>query len=470
MKRRVLWWFRGKDLRIEDHPFFETINPNDEIVPLFVVDPYFFAPERAQEIPHRIQFLLESLEELKVAIHGLGSELIIREGKSADLIPQLAKEWKIDQVFCCRWVEPFGRERDRRIADCLKGYSIPMTLLEGETLFPPGSVRNGSGQMFRVFTPFSKVCWSRGIQSKEPPSFSLPPLPEDIEPHSISVPSLTQLKIERNPNVQKGGSSEGKKILHTFLTGPVSNYSSMRDRMDQRGTSRLSAHIKFGTLSIRSIWKMTIASGLTEASRKFLNELLWREFSHHMLWEWPELVSTPFRKDFKDFPYLNNQADWEAWKEGKTGYPIIDAAARELLSTGYVHNRARMISASFLTKHLLIDYRLGEQHYLKYLTDGDWAQNNAGWQWSAGCGCDAQPWFRIFNPITQALKFDPSGEYVRKYIPELSNVSNEWIHTPWLAPNDQRDQWNYPNPIIGLDEGRQRFLAAAKMHLKRDTP
>jgi deoxyribodipyrimidine photo-lyase len=129
-----------------------------------------------------------------------------------------------------------------------------------------------------------------------------------------------------------------------------------------------------------------------------------------------------------------------------------------------------MISASFLTKHLLIDYRLGEQHYLKYLTDGDWAQNNAGWQWSAGCGCDAQPWFRIFNPITQALKFDPSGEYVRKYIPELSNVSNEWIHTPWLAPNDQRDQWNYPNPIIGLDEGRQRFLAAAKMHLKRDTP
>jgi deoxyribodipyrimidine photo-lyase len=345
-----------------------------------------------------------------------------------------------------------------------------MTLLEGETLFPPGSIRNGSDQMFRVFTPFSKVCWSRGIHNKESTPTSLPPIPSDIKIHSISIPSLTQLKIERNPHIQKGGSSEGKKILHAFLSGPVSSYSSMRDRMDHRGTSRLSAHIKFGTLSIRSIWQKTILSGLTDDTRKFLNELLWREFSHHMLWEWPELLSTPFRQDFRDFPYLNNQEDWRAWLEGKTGYPIVDAAARELLTTGYVHNRARMISASFLTKHLLIDYRRGEEHFMKYLTDGDWAQNNAGWQWSAGCGCDAQPWFRIFNPITQALKFDPSGEYVRKYVPELSEVSNEWIHTPWLAPKDLRSQWRYPNPIIGLDEGRQRFLAAAKVHLKRDTP
>lgn len=470
MKRRVLWWFRGKDLRIDDHPFFETLSHNDEIIPLFIIDPYFFDPDRASEMPHRIQFLLDSLEELKEAIHHLGSELIIREGKSVDLIPQLAKEWRIDQVFCCRWIEPFGRERDRRISDSLRNYSIPMSLLEGETLFSPGSIRNGSGQMFRVFTPFSKVCWSRVIENKESCATSLPQIPKEIDTKSVAIPNLIQLKINRNSHIQKGGSSEGKRLLEAFLSGPISTYSSMRDRMDQRGTSRLSAHIKFGTLSIRNIWHKTIKSGLTEGSRKFLNELLWREFSHHMLWEWPELLTAPFRQDFKDFPYLNNHSDWDAWKTGMTGYPIIDAAARELLLTGYVHNRARMISASFLTKHLLIDYKQGEQHYLKYLTDGDWAQNNAGWQWSAGCGCDAQPWFRIFNPITQALKFDPSGEYVKKYVPELSSVPNEWIHTPWLAPNDQRHRWVYPNPIIGLDEGRQRFLAAAKMHLKRDTP
>jgi len=217
LKRRVLWWFRGKDLRIEDHPFFETLSPDDEVIPLFIIDPYFFKPERAKEMPHRIQFLLESLEELKEAIHNLGTELIIREGKSVDLIPQLAKEWKIDQVFCCRWIEPFGRERDQRLSDALKTHSIPMTLLEGETLFPPGSIRNGSDQMFRVFTPFSKVCWSRGIHNKESTPTSLPPIPSDIKIHSISIPSLTQLKIERNPHIQKGGSSEGKKYFMPFF-------------------------------------------------------------------------------------------------------------------------------------------------------------------------------------------------------------------------------------------------------------
>ncbi len=470
MKRRVLWWFRGKDLRIEDHPFFEMLKADDEVIPLFVIDPYFFSPERAKEMPHRIQFLLDSLEELKSSIKGLGSELIIRNGKSVDLIPKLVHEWSIDHVLCCRWIEPLGRERDAQIMDQLKRTSVSMTLLEGETLFPPGSIRNGSGQMFRVFTPFSKVCWSTGIHDKELVPVPLSPLSNKFEPCSESIPTLDQLGIVRNENIQKGGTLEAKKILINFLADRVTSYPAMRDRMDQQGTSRLSTHIKFGTLSIRSIWYRTLSLGLNEATRKFMNELLWREFSHHMLWEWPNLINEPFREDFKNFPYLNNEKDWDAWIHGQTGYPIVDAAARELLSTGYVHNRARMISASFLTKHLLIDFRKGERHYLKYLTDGDWAQNNAGWQWSAGCGCDAQPWFRIFNPILQSLKFDPSGHYIRKYVPELTNVPTEWIHTPWLAPPLLRAGWNYPDPIIGLDEGRQRFLATAKQHLKRDTP
>jgi deoxyribodipyrimidine photo-lyase len=244
--------------------------------------------------------------------------------------------------------------------------------------------------------------------------------------------------------------------------------------MDLPGTSRLSADLKFGTLSIKAVW---LALGELEpaaprAVETFRNELSWREFTHATLWDRPWLLRQPFREDFVGFPYVQDEAGWRAWTSGHTGYPVVDAAARQLLTEGFVHNRARMIAASFLTKHQLISYAQGEAHYMKYLTDGDWAQNNAGWQWSAGCGTDAQPYFRVFNPTLQGEKFDPNGDYVRRYVPELAKMPAKHIHCPAEAPAQVLAAAGvelgktYPEPIVDHAMARDRFLKIAESHLK----
>jgi len=211
-------------------------------------------------------------------------------------------------------------------------------------------------------------------------------------------------------------------------------------------------------------------------AEKFINEILWREFTHHSLWDRPALLERPFRADFEGFPYRQDELGLAAWKAGKTGYPIVDAAQRQLLAEGYVHNRARMVTASFLTKHLLVSYKQGEAHFLRFLSDGDWAQNNAGWQWSAGCGCDAQPYFRVMNPVSQGEKFDPAGAYVKRWVPELARLAAAHIHAPWQAPAEELSRAGvtlgetYPLPIVDHKTARQRFLDAAKSHLGRARP
>ena len=317
--------------------------------------------------------------------------------------------------------------------------------------------------MFRVFTPFSRACGERlAAGSLLPAPKTLPPVPEGWGAESVAVPSLEHLGLEGNPRIQAGGERAGRERLMAFLGGPLERYSQDRDRMDLPGSSRLSADLKFGTLSIRTVWRAAAEAG-GPGVKAFLNELLWREFSHHLLWEWPGLLEQPFRRDFEGFPWRYDEAAWEAWTEGRTGYPVVDAAARQLRQEGFVHNRARMVAASFLAKHLLLAFRLGEAHYLRWLTDGDWAQNDAGWQWSAGCGCDAQPWFRIFNPVTQGLKFDPEGDYVRRWVPELAGLPGPLAHTPWKAQRPPE----YPAPIVDHGLARARFLDSAKRHLGR---
>jgi deoxyribodipyrimidine photo-lyase len=242
--------------------------------------------------------------------------------------------------------------------------------------------------------------------------------------------------------------------------------------MDLDGTSRLSAHLRFGTISARRVWTaIENAHEGSGATQTFLNEMIWREFTHSTLWDRPELMTEPARSAWRGFPWRMREDLWRAWVDGRTGYPIVDAAARQLLREGFVHNRARMITASFLTKHLLIGYKAGEAHYMKYLTDGDWAQNNFGWQWSAGCGLDGQPYFRVFNPVTQGKRYDPDGLYVRRWLPELANVPTKLIHSPFAAPASVLDEAGvrlgreYPVPVVDHAEARQRFLAAAKAHL-----
>lgn len=467
---RTIVWFRGKDLRLADHAPLRAALDGGEVIPLFVLDPYFFAPERARALPHRIQFLLESLTELASAIAARGSRLIVAAGKSVDLVPALAAEWHADRVVAQRWVEPMGRERDRRVAAKL---GAKFVLYEGETLVPPGTLRTGAGSPYAVFTPFARALRAvTSVARPLPAPRRLPPLPGDVGTPSVAIPSCESLGIVRNPAVQPGGEVAAQARLRRFVTAGARAYAEQRDRMDRDGTSRLSADLKFGTLSVREVWTaVTDELDGTPGALSFQNELLWREFSHSTLWDRPELLERPFRSGFVGFPWRRDDAQWRAWAEGQTGYPVVDAAARQLLGQGFVHNRARMIAASFLTKHLLLDYRLGEAHYLRYLTDGDWAQNNLGWQWSAGCGCDAQPYFRIFHPVTQGERFDPDGAYVRAWVPELAKMPAEYIHRPWQAPADVlrragvRLGDSYPPPVVEHDLARRRFLAVAKEHL-----
>ncbi len=468
---RTIVWFRGKDLRISDHVPLRDAARADEVIPLFVLDPYFFAPARARELPRRIQFLLDSLRELDEALAARGSRLLVVPGRSVEVVPRLAGMWKADRVIAHRWVEPVGRERDRRVAEAMH---VPFELYEGETLLPPGTLRTGTGNPYSIFTQFARAFHETALIGKPLAApRALPPVPRDVKADTIPIPTCEALGITRNAAVLVGGERAAGARLRAFLKGPASSYDRNRDRLDRTGTSRLSADLKFGTISVRQVWlEVERHFGRSKAGRSFLNELLWREFTHSTLWDRPELLEKPFRQSFAGFPWRDDGAAWEAWTRGRTGYPVVDASARQLLGEGFVHNRARMISASFLTKHLLIDYRQGEAHYLKYLTDGDWAQNNAGWQWSAGCGCDAQPYFRIFNPVIQGEKFDPEGGYVRRWVPELARMPARYIHRPWAAPEavlraaGVRLGDDYPFPIVEHRRAREHFLALARRHLK----
>jgi deoxyribodipyrimidine photo-lyase len=475
---RSLVWYRGKDLRIADHAPLHAALEDDsngddvEVIPVFILDDFFFAPEATRRTPYRIQFLLDSIASLAANLEHLGSRLIIASGRSVDLLPAFAAKWKVDRVVAQSWVAPVGRARDRLVA---RNLQVPLQLFDTETLCPPGSLRTGSGDPYSVFSAFARA-FARDM--KVPPPLpaprSLPPLPKDVKPGKQTLPSLRSLGLARNDRALEGGERAARDRLKAWLKRDAKDYDELRNLMAVDGTSRLGADLKFGTLSVRTVWH-AVDRALRELSpdalRVYQNELLWREFAHSTLFDRPELLVQPFRAAWRGFPWRDDEAGWRAWVEGRTGYPVVDAAARQLLATGFVHNRARMIAASFLAKHLLIDFRRGEQHYLEWLTDGDWANNDLGWQWSAGCGCDAQPWFRLFNPVTQGEKFDPAGDYVRAWVPELALLPAKYIHAPWLAPARDlaaagvRPGSNYPLPVVEHAFARRRFLDTARRHL-----
>jgi len=475
---RTLVWFRGKDLRLADHPPLLDAIRTGEVVPLFVVDPFFFAPERARELPNRMQFLVDSLAELAESIAARGSQLLCVAGKSAEVVPEIARALAAERVVAFRWSEPFGIERDRRVSVALAKEGRRLELFEGETMAAPGQVLTGAGTPFSVFTPFARAFAKMvTVEAPRPAPRTLPPLPAlagAAKKLLVDLPTLASIGVVRNDRVLPGGERATRARLSRFMKGAGAAYEEGRNAMGIAGTSRMSQDLKFGTLSARAAWHAARA-GLEDhprAQRTFMNELVWREFAHDVLRSKPSVLERPFRPAWEKFPWRKDDEAWRAWTAGTTGYPVVDAAARQLLEEGFVHNRARMISASFSCKHLLLDFRLGEAHFMKYLTDGDWAANDLGWQWSAGCGVDAQPWFRVFNPVTQGEKFDADGAYVRRYVPELARMPSRWIHHPWDAPPAELTRagvelgTTYPRPIVDHALARGRFLAAAEGHLK----
>jgi deoxyribodipyrimidine photo-lyase len=442
---RTLVWFRGKDLRVADHAPLRDAAERGEVVPLFVLDPYFFAPERMAALPNRIAYLIDALAELREAIARLGSRLMLVEGRSVDVVPRLVREWKIDRVVAHRWCEPVGRERDRRIAEAV---TVPFELFEGETLLPPGALR-----LYSVFTPFSHA-FLKALEPTRPK-----PPPARLNPNPLRARSA-ELPAAPRPCPLPAGERAARDRLARF---DPSRYALVRDRLDLAATSRLSADLHFGTISIREVWHRT------HAHPAFANELIWREYAHAVLWHRPDALEQPLRPQWRGFPTRDDEPGWEAWATGHTGYPVVDAAARQLLGEGFVHNRARMISASFLSRHLAIDFRRGEAHYMKWLVDGDAANNDAGWQWSFGSGLDAQPYFRVFSPQRQGERFDPTGAYVDRWVPELRDVPLKYKHAPWLLPEALRPR-AYPLPIVDHAFAKDRFIATAKRVTARRAP
>jgi deoxyribodipyrimidine photo-lyase len=413
------------------------------------------------------------LKTLEGDLEKRGSRLIVRCGVPAKVLAELIEEVSAVQVCWNRCYEPSAIERDKKLKQELTGRGIEVSSLNGGLLIEPWEIQTKSGGPYQVFTPFFKAVKERPVS--EP--ISAPrkvPAPE-VWPKSLSIDELKLLpRLPWDAGFYEHwspGERGAKQGLERFLKKGVQEYREERDRPDCKGTSRLSPHLHFGEISPRQIWH-SVCSAVGEdpdspqVCEPYLRQLIWREFAHHLLYHFPRTVKDPLRSDFLRFPWKADPGGLRAWQRGATGYPIVDAGVRELWTTGWMHNRVRMIAASFLVKDLMIPWQAGAEWFWNTLVDADLANNTMGWQWVAGCGADAAPYFRIFNPVTQGRKFDPAGEYVRRWVPELSRLSAHSIHAPWEAlPGELMEAGvslgeNYPERIVDHGEARNAALAA----------
>ncbi len=461
----VLWWIR-RDLRLRDNPAVHAaLQYGETVVPVFVLDPVL---ERSSYVAEKREaFLLDGLRALERALRARGSRLIVRRGDVMGELTKLYQESQADAIFAQADVSPYARQRDAAVET-----HLPLHLTAGLTVYPFDAVHKRDGSPYVVYTPFKRVWKALPLYSRH----DLLPAPS-----VISTPSdISGVDISDGPRLPGdmpfiAGEAEAQRRLAAFVAGPLYTYATARDQMAAAGTSQLSPYLRFGMLSARqaavaarAALAEAEAAGETparESAETWLDELIWREFYIAVLYHFPHVRRKSFRENLRDIQWANDPADFDAWCAGCTGYPIVDAGMRQLLATGWMHNRARMIVASFLTKDLLIDWRWGERYFMQHLIDGDPAANNGGWQWSAGTGTDAAPYFRIFNPILQGQKFDPQGVYVRRWVPELARVPEKYIHQPWTMPEATqtaarcRVGKDYPCPIVDHKQARTRTLA-----------
>lgn len=440
-------WFR-LDLRLADNPALDAaLKHGGGIVPVFIWSPEEEAPWEPGAASR--WWLHQSLLALQAKLQDLGSRLIIRGGPTLPALLSLAQETRADAIFWNHRYEPAVVARDQKLSQILREAGFKVGSFNAALLHDPTVIRNKSGKPFRVFTPFWKHCLAELEPAKPLPAPKLLPQPTKW-PKSLQ---LSELELEPKINWigemrirWQPGEEGAKSRLKHFLSAAFEDYSLQRNRPDMSATSRLSPHLHFGEIGPRQIWHALSRRFKNWHSSQFLAEIGWREFAHHLLWHFPRTPEEPLRREFKNFPWRKNPAQLAAWQRGKTGYPIVDAGMRELWATGWMHNRVRMIVASFLVKDLLLPWQLGARWFWDTLVDADLAQNTLGWQWTAGCGADAAPYFRIFNPVSQGEKFDPNGEYVRRWCPELASLPDKWIHQPDKAGKESATA--YPKPIV----------------------
>jgi deoxyribodipyrimidine photo-lyase len=464
----LILWFR-QDLRIADNPALHAAAAAGRpIVALYILDDETPGAWRMGGASR--WWLHGSLAALGAALEKLGARLILRQGHSSKVLNALIAETGAEAVYWNRCYEPFAIERDKNIKAALKNQNVAVESFNGSLLFEPWELKTQSETPFKVFTPFHKAA----LNAAQPRAPLPAPKKLNVYDGKLKSDDLASWKLLPTKPDWAGGFREAwtpgeagaKTALKKFLANIVGDYAKGRDIPGRHLTSRQSPHLHFGDISPHQIWHATLGQEQNNGTASYLRELVWREFAFHLLYHYPTITDEPLRNDFKSFPWKADATSLRAWQRGLTGYPIVDAGMRELWTTGWMHNRVRMIAASFLVKHLLQPWQAGAAWFWDTLVDADLANNSASWQWVAGCGTDAAPYFRVFNPVLQGLKFDGAGDYVRRWVPEVAKLPDEWLHKPWDAPMDVlaaadlklgRD---YPLPIIDLMAGRDRALAA----------
>ncbi len=462
--KTILWWIR-RDLRIWDNEaLLQATQHAEHVYPIFILDPNLIGSSYVGE--KRLGFLFAGLHQLNTDLSQIGSRLIIREGHPVKVFEELRSQTKFETIYAGQDFSPYALKRDSEIQD-----QFSIEYFGGPTFRHPLAVRKENGEPYTVFTPYSRAWKALPLPSDD----DLLPKPQMIRtPDGLDTLALPPIPAAFDPSNFVPGETQAQQRLKTFMEGdPASiyRYETQRDRMDLDGTSQLSPYLRFGMLSAKQAL-VAAAKAISKANQKedknsaniWLNELIWREFFQSILFNFPYVRKISFRENLRQIEWENNPVDFQAWCNAETGYPIVDAAMRQLSEMGWMHNRARMIVASFLVKDLLIDWRWGERWFMQHLIDGDPAANNGGWQWSAGTGTDAAPYFRIFNPILQGQKFDPQGDYVRRWVPELKSVPTKFIHKPWEMSLDVQQSSScilgkhYPHPIIDHRFARERAL------------
>jgi deoxyribodipyrimidine photo-lyase len=456
MTAPVIMWFR-QDLRLSDHPALTAAAAAGPVLPVYILD---------DETPGDWRWGGASRWWLHKNLSALHAKLplVFRRGTTAQQLEKLAAESGASAIYFTRDYAPWSGTLERHVKEMCDKRGIGCHRHGGFLLHEPEALRTGGGDFYKVYTPFSKNCYSRGAPALPKPVPKIERAAVDVASDVLDSWNLLPTK----PNWATGfethwqpGEAGAQQRVSDFLDDGFQGYAEGRDRTDRNHTSRLSPHLHWGDISPRQVWhaasaRMDSAHGvLDHDGRKFLNEVLWREFSYHLIHHVPTFPDKPFRSEFENFPWHSNDTALRAWQRGETGYPIVDAGMRELWHTGIMHNRVRMIVASFLIKHLLIPWQEGERWFWDTLVDADIGANSASWQWVAGCGADAAPYFRVFNPFLQGEKFDPDGVYVRRWVPELAAVPKAHIHKPWDMVVPPK---GYPRPIVEHDFARKRAL------------
>ncbi|MBW4417808.1 MAG: deoxyribodipyrimidine photo-lyase [Myxacorys californica WJT36-NPBG1] len=466
MSDLVLFWHR-RDLRISDNLGLAMARQRSpKVVSVFCLDPGIL--NRDDVAPARVTYMIGSVRSLQERYAQVGGQLLILNADPRQAIPALATALGAKTVFFNWDVEPYAHERDRAVISALNAAKIDVKTCWDQLLHSPEEIQSGSGSPYTVYSPFWKNWSSKPKAEPVPDLAQIEGLSErELEAAKtvgiIALPTAKELGFGwDNPLMLAPGEQAAQERLDEFCSQAIAEYRDQRNYPAQPGTSLLSAALKFGVIGVRTVWAATVDAAKQSRSdetkeniRVWRQEIAWREFYQHALYFFPELEEGAYREVLKTFPWENNEKYFQAWCEGKTGYPIVDAAMRQMNETAWMHNRCRMIVASFLTKDLVVDYRLGEKYFMQRLYDGDVSANNGGWQWSTSSGMDPKP-LRIFNPASQAKKFDPDGEYIREWLPELRQVETENLISGKIDQNE-RDRAGYPKPIIDHAVQQRKF-------------